>query len=157
MSEDFPPEVQQIVDETTEGFRAQLAEIMRLTNKYGHLTYQQQCEILADLRGWMRRAEKAEADLAAIRTAMQPVWHWYQSDEHHERNLSEIMLDMVADVQSDRAEALRLKTALGTICQDSNPDWTEKRLYPFDVLDDIHKIAVGAYYDRTTRREQADG
>jgi hypothetical protein len=40
----------------------------------------------------------------------------------------------------------RLREALGEICRDSNPDWTEKRVYPLDVLDDIHKIAVDAYY-----------
>lgn len=43
-----------------------------------------------------------------------------------------------------------LEAALGEICRDSNPDWTEKRVYPNDVLDDIHTIAVNAYYKVTT-------
>lgn len=38
--------------------------------------------------------------------------------------------------------------ALGEICKDSNPDWTEKRVYPTDVLDDIHRIAVDAYWHK---------
>ena len=44
------------------------------------------------------------------------------------------------------AENERMKAALGEICKDSNPDWTEKRVYSADVLDDIHKIVVEAYY-----------
>lgn len=39
-----------------------------------------------------------------------------------------------------------LREALGEICRDSNPDWTERRVYPDDTLDDIHKIAVEAFY-----------
>ena len=45
-----------------------------------------------------------------------------------------------------KAENKRLREALGEICRDSNPDWTEKRVYPNEVLDDIHTIAVNAYY-----------
>ena len=55
-----------------------------------------------------------------------------------------------AVIAADRAglvaEIERLREALGEICRDSNPDWTEKRVYPTDVLDDIHTIAVRAYY-----------
>jgi hypothetical protein len=40
-----------------------------------------------------------------------------------------------------------MKESLGKICEYSNPEWTEKRVYPLDVLDDIHRIAVDAYYD----------
>lgn len=47
------------------------------------------------------------------------------------------------------AEARALREALGEICRDSNPDWTEKRVYPNDVLDDIHSLAVNAYYKVT--------
>lgn len=46
-------------------------------------------------------------------------------------------------------EVERLRKALGDIARDSNPDWTEKRVYPNDVLDDIHKAAAGAYYGET--------
>ena len=45
------------------------------------------------------------------------------------------------------AENARLRETLGTICKDSNPDWTEKRAYPECVLDDIHEMAVKAYYE----------
>jgi hypothetical protein len=44
----------------------------------------------------------------------------------------------------------RLQNVIGEICTDSNPDWTEKRKYPNDVLDDIHTMAVDAYYHRRT-------
>lgn len=62
-----------------------------------------------------------------------------------------------AVIAADRAglvaEIERLREALGEICRDSNPDWTEKRVYPTDVLDDIHKIAVEAYYFRAALKE----
>ena len=49
----------------------------------------------------------------------------------------------VAELEAENA---RLRDALGEICRDSNSDWTEKRVCPADVLDDIHKIATDAYY-----------
>ena len=49
-------------------------------------------------------------------------------------------------IETQAREIERLKGALGEICTDSNPDWTEKRVYPNEVLDDIHTIAVNAYY-----------
>ena len=42
-----------------------------------------------------------------------------------------------------------LDAALGEICRDSNPDWTERRKDPNAALDDIHKIAVDAYYSES--------
>ena len=36
--------------------------------------------------------------------------------------------------------------ALGNIARDSNPDWTENRVYPQDVLDEVNRMAVEAYY-----------
>ena len=58
-------------------------------------------------------------------------------------------LDQYADrIEALEAENARLRDALGEICRDSNPDWTERRVYPTDTLDDIHKIAVEAYYFR---------
>lgn len=42
----------------------------------------------------------------AVREALEPVWHWYQSDEHPERPLAEIVADVVADLQQDRAWVL---------------------------------------------------
>ena len=55
-------------------------------------------------------------------------------------------LDAAREKEDLVAEIERLREALGEICRDSNPDWTEKRVYPTDVLDDIHTIAVRAYY-----------
>ena len=41
--------------------------------------------------------------LTLLREALEPVLHWYQSDEHKERPLIEIVRDVVADLQEDRA------------------------------------------------------
>lgn len=41
-----------------------------------------------------------------LRAALEPVMHWYQSDEHPERPLVEIVADVVADLQEDRAFVL---------------------------------------------------
>ena len=56
-----------------------------------------------------------------------------------------------ADLHADRIAVLtarvkELEEALSEIATDSNPDWTERRVYPNEVLDDIHTIAVRAYY-----------
>ena len=64
-----------------------------------------------------------------------------------ERPLTELR-DQAADtIEAQAREIERLRDALGEICRDSNPDWMEKRVYPNDVLDDIHTIAVKAYYE----------
>ena len=39
-----------------------------------------------------------------------------------------------------------MRDALGNIARDSNPDWTENRVYPQDVLDEVSRMAVEAYY-----------
>lgn len=44
----------------------------------------------------------------------------------------------------ERIEVMR--DALGNIARDSNPDWTENRVYPQDVLDEVNRMAVEAYY-----------
>ena len=44
----------------------------------------------------------------------------------------------------ERVEGMR--DALGNIARDSNPDWTENRVYPQDVLDEVNRMAVEAYY-----------
>jgi hypothetical protein len=46
-----------------------------------------------------------------IREILEPVIHWYQSDEHPGRRTSEIVKDVVADLQNDRANCLRLISA----------------------------------------------
>ena len=47
----------------------------------------------------------ASHDLLAV---LEPVLDWYQSDEHPERPPLEIIRDIVADLQSDRAELLAI-------------------------------------------------
>lgn len=54
-----------------------------------------------------------------------------------------------AELITAKARIAELEEALGDICKDSNPDWIEKRIYPIDVLDDIHGTAVAAYYSKT--------
>lgn len=57
---------------------------------------------------------------------------------------AEALKQRIAELEAENA---RLRETLGTICKDSNPDWTEKRAYPECVLDDIHEMAVKAYYE----------
>ena len=47
------------------------------------------------------------------------------------------------------ARVVALEKALGQICIDSNGDWKERRLDPQKALDDIHTIAVDAFYSLT--------
>ena len=68
---------------------------------------------------WMTRRAKAtdqardilavirEREVDAIREALEPVLHWYQSDEHPDRSTAEIVRDIVADLQRDRAAVVR--------------------------------------------------
>ena len=48
-------------------------------------------------------------DLLAV---LEPVLDWYQSDEHPERDPLDILRDIVADLQSDRADLLTLRTPI---------------------------------------------
>ena len=50
--------------------------------------------------------EPQPASNDAVREALEPVLHWYQSDEHPERPLAEVVADIVADLQQDRAFVL---------------------------------------------------
>lgn len=56
----------------------------------------------------MSTAEKTNPLADAITQAIEPVRHWYESDEHEPRELPAIIADIVADLQEDRAEILRL-------------------------------------------------
>ena len=57
------------------------------------------------------------------------------------------VLTQAADrIEAQASEIEQYRAALSEICSDSNPDWVEKRVYPNCVLDDIHNIAVNAYY-----------
>lgn len=59
---------------------------------------------------------------------------------------SEAIVEAAAIISElvERIEVMR--DALGNIARDSNPDWTENRVYPQDVLDEVNRMAVEAYY-----------
>ena len=50
-----------------------------------------------------------ESEVDAIREALEPVLHWYQSDEHPDRSTAEIVRDIVADAQRDRAAIISVQ------------------------------------------------
>lgn len=51
-------------------------------------------------------------DLLAV---LAPVLDWYQSDEHPERAPLDILRDIVADLQSDRADNLQLRRTMARV------------------------------------------
>lgn len=51
----------------------------------------------------------------ALLAALKPVIDWYQSDEQPPRNPIDIIRDIVEDLQSDRADCLRLRRAMESI------------------------------------------
>lgn len=60
------------------------------------------------------RAEIAHltAELAACRTAVEPVWDWFESEELPAPRLPDVIAAVVADLLADRAETIRLRTEL---------------------------------------------
>lgn len=58
------------------------------------------------------RIATLEAQLAEVRGAIEPVRHWYESDEHPPRDLPDILTDIVSDLQNDRKELLELNATL---------------------------------------------
>lgn len=56
-----------------------------------------------DLHRKIKELSAALSQQDAMREALEPVIHWYQSDEHPERSLADIVADVVADLQADRA------------------------------------------------------
>ena len=48
-------------------------------------------------------------DRKQVEEALGPVWDWYQSDEHPDRTLEEILKDMSADLQKDRRVVLEAR------------------------------------------------
>lgn len=65
--------------------------------------------------------------------------NWPEATEAYVRGLESALTTLSARVET-------LEAALGEICRDSNPDWTERRVYANDAMDDIHTIATAAYY-----------
>jgi hypothetical protein len=78
--------------------------------------------VLHNWPDWQIGATRAKADLAellarhrqnhaapsnGLREALEPVLHWYQSDEQDERPLEDIVRDVVTDLQHDRALSLQ--------------------------------------------------
>jgi hypothetical protein len=57
--------------------------------------------------------EAAESGLSrhALLAVLEPVLDWYQSDEHDPREPLDILRDIVDDLQTDRAENMRLRPA----------------------------------------------
>lgn len=49
------------------------------------------------------------AEIERLKSAIEPVRHWYESDEQPSRDNADILADIVADLQSDRAENLQLR------------------------------------------------
>ena len=66
-------------------------------------------------------------DLLAV---LGPVIDWYQSDEHPEREPLDIIRDIVADLQSDRAENLRYRPALERVRDTAIAMKDSLRCYP---------------------------
>ena len=66
-------------------------------------------------------------DLLAI---LEPVLDWYQSDEQPERPPLEILRDIVADLQTDRAENLKSAATLANYRRFVGKLATAKRTWP---------------------------
>lgn len=67
------------------------------------------------------------AELEALRGEVEPVRHWYESDEHSPRSDVEVLKDIVADLQSDRAENLKLRARVAAL------EGAAAKVLPFDV------------------------
>ena len=50
-----------------------------------------------------------------VEKALGPVWDWYQSDEHEDRPLEDILRDISAELQKDRGAILRIRGPLSTV------------------------------------------
>lgn len=72
----------------------------------------------------------ATVDTVAILAAIEPVHHWYQSDELPDRPVEDILRDLAADLRDDRESLLRLRRrrAIRVL---SNPG------------SDIHQVLIG--------------
>lgn len=62
--------------------------------------------------------EESEGGLLAV---LKPVLDWYQSDEEDARPPLEVLRDIVADLQTDRAEVLALRAQIGKPPEGSHP------------------------------------
>lgn len=67
------------------------------------------------------------AELEALRGEVAPVRHWYESDEHSPRSDVDILKDIVADLQSDRAENLKLRARVAAL------EGAAAKVLPFNV------------------------
>lgn len=67
------------------------------------------------------------AELEALRRDVAPVRHWYESDEHSPRSDVDILKDIVADLQSDRAENLKLRARVAAL------EGAAAKVLPFNV------------------------
>jgi hypothetical protein len=62
------------------------------------------------------------AEVERLRTAIEPVADWYQSDEDHAPPLPTILDAIVQDLQTDRADCLRMAAALRRLRDAGNAD-----------------------------------
>lgn len=79
-------------------------------------------------------ALRAQPDSALVE-ALEPVLHWYQSDEEHARPLIDIVRDIVADLQSDRASLLRAHKAPASDTVGEPVAWRWRYVYKGDGSD----------------------
>ena len=80
------------------------------------------------MRRYARNIHAAQAaELEALRGEVEPVRHWYESDEHSPRSDVEVLKDIVADLQSDRAENLKLRARVAAL------EGAAAKVLPFNV------------------------
>lgn len=88
---------------------------------------------------------------ARIAEALAPVMHWYQSDEHPNRPVHEILADVVSDLQTDRAASLRYHAAEAGLKADAaRYRWLRDESCPphnfyVSVPDEFKDIKYGAH------------
>lgn len=102
-----------MTDKTTQAEVTQaereLADILSATDPEGadeEWSYVPQARAMFAHPRFARLSQPPTASTSDVREALEPVIHWYQSDEHPERPLAEIVADVVADLQQDRAWVL---------------------------------------------------
>ena len=94
---------------------------------------------------WEQRAEDLSAS-GLIREKLEPVLHWYQSDEHDPRGTGEMVADIVSDLQEDRAACLnaqRIAQDAKRLCEEGHP--VSAFNLSMDIRNAIHGLEVWPY------------
>lgn len=168
--------LQQTVTIASQTIRDQRSTIERHQQRYEQLrdanndTFQRLTHQLAEAREQSANADKRtyeakrqrdavyqEAD-GKIRKAIEPVEHWYQSDEHPQRATLDILADIVADLQTDRSENLNLRGTISNIRDTVIAMKDSRRIHPrmetvitAEGPDRIHRKANEALAPRPAR------